>query len=196
MRILGDQLIKRILLLLPGLAFFLSACQPGQSGTVVPFRAPTSITIDTPVPSVSVIPILPQPTSATPGLATPGSSIVGQTDQGSPCISNLRFIQDVNFPDGTVVQPGQHLTKRWLVENNGSCDWDSRYRLRFSGGITMGAATEEALYPARSGVQPELQVNFTAPDTPGIYRSEWRAYDPTGLAFGDLLYIQINVQTP
>jgi next-to-BRCA1 protein 1 len=112
-----------------------------------------------------------------------------------PCASSLRFIQDVNFPDDTVVQPGQQIIKTWLVENNGSCNWDARYRLRFTGAYPR-CRRERALYPARAGSQASLQIGFAAPDAPGTYRSEWRAYDPSGAIFGDTLYIQISVLSP
>jgi next-to-BRCA1 protein 1 len=102
----------------------------------------------------------------------------------------------VNFPDDTIVQPGDRISKTWLVENNGTCNWDAGYRLRFAGGAPLGTEAERALYPALAGTQANLQINFIAPEAPGTYRSEWRAYDPSGAIFGDALYIQISVQSP
>jgi len=158
------------------------------------FRAPTSGATPPPPLVAPVFTLPPQPTPALP--AATGEALLYPPSPTSPCTSSLRFIQDVNFPDGTIVAPGQRITKTWLVENNGSCNWDLHYRLRFSGGISMGADTEQALYPARAGNQANLQIAFTSPEEPGVYRSEWRAYDPSGAIFGDTLYVQIAVQAP
>ncbi len=58
----------------------------------------------------------------------------------------------------------------------------------------MGAATEQALYPARAGAQATLRIIFTAPSDTGTYISTWQAFAPGGEAFGDTIYIQIVVQ--
>jgi hypothetical protein len=57
----------------------------------------------------------------------------------------------------------------------------------------MGAAEEQALYPARAGTQPTLRVTFTAPAESGSYESAWQAVDPKGNFFGDLIFIKIVV---
>jgi hypothetical protein len=80
------------------------------------------------------------------------------------------------------------------VENNGSCNWDAGYRLKLSGGPDLGAAAEQALFPARSGTQAVIRIVFTAPTEPGAYRSAWQAYSPDGQAFGDLIFIEIQVE--
>jgi len=112
------------------------------------------------------------------------------------CISNLLYLEDLTVPDGTVVTPGEQLDKRWLVENNGSCNWDVQYSLVLIGGPQLDAPREQALYPARSGTQVMIQINFTAPEEPGPYRSAWQAQDPEGNLFGDPIYIDILVQSP
>jgi len=95
--------------------------------------------------------------------------------------------------DGTVVSPGANIDKQWLVTNSGTCNWDSRYRLKLIGGDALGAATEQALYPARAGTQATLQIIFTAPLEAGTYESAWQAYNPEGEAFGDFVSIKIIV---
>ena len=109
-------------------------------------------------------------------------------------MDSLAFVQDVTVPDGTVVLPGESVDKQWLIQNNGSCNWDSRYRLRFVGGLEMGATTEQALYPARSGTQATIRITFTAPSEPGTYNTAWQAFDPFGEPFGDPVFMEIIVQ--
>jgi hypothetical protein len=106
----------------------------------------------------------------------------------------LAFIEDITIPDGTVVSPGENMDKGWLVQNNGSCNWDSRYRLKFVGGLEMGATVEQALYPARTGSQATIRISFTAPSEPGTYNTAWQAFNPDGIAFGDPVFMEIVVQ--
>lgn len=106
----------------------------------------------------------------------------------------MAFVEDVTIPDGTVVTPGASIDKKWLVQNNGTCNWDSRYRLKFAGGLEMGAETEQALFPARAGSQATLRIAFTAPSEPGIYTTAWQAFNPDGEPFGDPVFMEINVQ--
>jgi len=180
--------VNKVLLLLTGLAFLIHACAPAP--TPVPFRAPTSQATAPPL-IAPLFTLPPQPTAAAPTSTSDSAGLL--TSPTPPCASSLRYIQDVNFPDDTIVQPRQRIIKTWLVENNGSCNWDASYRLRFTGGLPLGATAERALYPARAGTQSSLQISFLAPDAPGTYRSEWHAYDPSGAIFGDTLYIQISV---
>jgi hypothetical protein len=100
----------------------------------------------------------------------------------------------VTIPDYTVVAPGSSLDKQWLVQNSDSCNWDSRYRLRLISGDPLGASTEQALYPARAGMQATLRILFTAPLEGGEYVSEWQAYNPQGQAFGETVFIKIIVE--
>jgi len=130
-----------------------------------------------------VIPTLtPQPIATSSPTATP------------PCTDGLAFVEDVTIPDGTVVLPGASVDKQWLVQNNGTCNWDSRYRLRFAGGLEMGAAAEQALYPARAGSQATIRIVFTAPSEPGTYTTAWQAFNADGFSFGDPVFMEIIVQ--
>jgi len=109
------------------------------------------------------------------------------------CVSDLQFIDDVTVPDGTVVEPGEQLDKRWRVENSGSCNWDHRYEIRLIAGPEMEATSPQSLYPALSDTEADIRVVYTAPDEPGSYRSAWQAFDPNGNPFGDTFFIDIIV---
>ncbi len=100
----------------------------------------------------------------------------------------------MTVPDGTGVLPGQSIDKQWLVSNSGTCNWDSRYRLKWVSGDVLGASTEQALYPARAGTQATERIVFLAPQNPGSYMSVWRAVAPDGSYFGQQIDIQIAVQ--
>jgi hypothetical protein len=110
------------------------------------------------------------------------------------CIDGLAFVVDLTIPDYSVVTPGSTLDKQWLVQNSGSCNWDSHYRLRLVNGDVLGTSPEQLLYPARAGTKVSLQIVFIAPLEAGEYYSEWQAFDPKGIPFGETVFIKIIVQ--
>lgn len=158
------------------------ACAPQSTPT--PFRPPTSVPPTQPLPTTTPIPALYTPLP-TPTLAA--------TPTLGPCTDNLSFVDDITVDDGTSFLPSASIDKQWLVQNSGTCNWDSSYRLKWVGGDPMGAAQEQSLYPARAGTQATLRMAFTAPAESGSYESAWQAVDPKGNFFGDLIFIKIVV---
>jgi hypothetical protein len=155
------------------IGLLLAAC--AARVTASPSPVPT---ITEEFPTATSTAAVPQPLAPTP---TPS------------CMDGLSFVSDVTIPDNTSVTPGSSLDKQWLVQNTGSCNWDNRYRLRFISGDTLGAATEQALFPARAGMQATLRIIFTAPNVTGDYVSEWQAFDPNGIPFGDSFFMKIII---
>jgi hypothetical protein len=169
---------RQHLLILLGIWLLLAACSSQQSEptpTQGVYRPPTQAITATPLP-----------------IATPEIEVERPTPEPA-CTNALWFFQDLTLPDGTQVSPGERLDKRWLVQNAGTCNWDARYQVRLEGGPNMGVPAVQALFPARSGLELTIRMNFVAPDEPGIYRSAWQAYDPDGAPFGDPFFIEIEV---
>jgi hypothetical protein len=165
---------------------FASACS--SVATPPPFRPPTAEAplieptfIIHPTQEVVVIESTPLPT-------------IFPTPNPQDCVNNLTFVEDLTIPDNMFTTFGFGLDKQWLVENSGTCHWNSAYRLRNIGGAALGAPAEIALYPARAGTQATIQILFTSPFTEGVYESAWQAVDANGAAFGDPIYIRIVVQ--
>jgi len=125
---------------------------------------------------------LPDKESATP-------STISTTD----CTNSLSYIQDLTIPDGTQVEAGASIDKRWEVLNSGTCNWGEGYTVRLVAGSALGAPTEQTLYPARASSKAVIQIAFTAPTDSDTYSSSWQAYDPKGQPFGDLIFIEITV---
>ena len=174
-----------ILILIP-----LSACSP--KATPTPFRPPT---VEPPLIEPTLI---IQPTKEVDVIQpTPVPTITAfPTVNAEDCTNNLSFVNDVTIPDNSFVTYSASIDKQWLVENNGTCNWDSNYRLRHLGGAELGAPEEVMLYPARAGTQATIQIIFTAPFTDGVYESAWQAADRGGNLFGDPIYIRITVAAP
>lgn len=188
---MNQQTARRAVVCALGLlVFVLSACSGMASPPAAyapPTRAlptetitPPALTIFTPAPELQA--------ANTPPAAPPSPE--------PACTNDLKFIADLTVPDGSIFAPGAAIDKRWQVQNTGTCNWGSGYRVRLFTGDPMGAGSEFSLFPARAGTQAEIAIQFTAPATPGPYRSDWQAYGPDGVPFGLSVYIEIIVQSP
>jgi len=179
-------MLRRSLLAVTLTLILACACSPASTPT--PFRPPTlqapliePTLIINPTKAIIVVQSTPLPT-------------ILPTVNAEECFSNLTFIEDITIPDNSFVTTGSSIDKQWLVENSGTCHWNSDYRLKHIGGAALDAPEEIALYPARAGTRATIQILFTAPFTDGVYESAWQAHDPKGIAFGDPIYVRIVVQ--
>jgi hypothetical protein len=176
-----------------------AAAQPSLTSTATPTITSSPIILNTPTlqptNTQAFVQILPTTiklptvtgTQYTP-TANPGSLAVG--------CNNLRLVQDVNIPAGTVVKPGEGFTKTWKVENNGTCDWVYLYRLVFVSGDRMGgepASLGKVIVP---GKWTQLSIGFAAPNKAGTYTGYWRMGTQAGSPFGATLTVSIIVGTP
>ncbi len=155
-------------LLLAPVAIALAACSSAATATSAPILS------DTPLPS------------PVPSEALPTATIA--------CTNRARFLDDLSLPDDSIVQPGAELVKRWLVANEGTCDWGPGYRLVHVGGEGLSASDALALFPARAGSNATWEVILRAPDEPGEYVSEWQAQAPDGTFFGDVVFVVLVVE--
>jgi hypothetical protein len=152
----------------PDTLVIVASAAPGPAPTVAPTLAPTA------VPTV-VVP--------TPG---PG-----------PCSNNAAFIADVTVPDGTSFQPNQQFNKIWRVQNVGSCTWNPKYQLVFTGGEQMTNLTQVAV-PSNiaPGQTVDLLIAMTAPAIGGTHTGQWQLHGEEGARFGPVLTVKINTIVP
>ena len=135
-----------------------------------------------------------------PSLDPQASPLVLETATGlpasptPPCDNHMVFLLDVTVPDGSVFAPGEQIDKVWQVRNEGSCIWSRGYSIGLEDGPPLGLLTKHPIPDTLPGERAQIQVSFTAPETPGNYRSSWRAQDGGENNFGVLIYIEINVR--
>lgn len=153
-----------------------------------PSIASPDATQDAPFIPATIVPS-PSPTKEKTPQINGSKSNPGCTDQ-------LTYLSDDTIPDDTIVSAGSTMDKRWEVENSGSCNWDSGYKIKLIAGPDMGASQEQELFPARSGSHATIRIQFTAPTTPGKYRSAWQAFNPQNQSFGDPFYIEVVIAAP
>jgi hypothetical protein len=135
----------------------------------------------------------PEPGDETPE-ANPEETEPMEYEEG--CLDSYP-VSDVTIPDGTVLEPGETFTKIWRIRNTGTCAWDEadgEFTWRFIYGNRMEGPYRILL----SGtVEPDgtydVQIELTAPSTPGEYRGSWQLYDPNGDPFGVPFWVAIQV---
>jgi hypothetical protein len=172
-------IVNPSLLLILIFSLLIAGCQSGSAAltptSVSHFIAPTA-----------------NPAVITSAISEPSSLPTRQIE----CQNQLKFLDDLTIPDGSEVEPGQKMVKRWLVKNSGSCNWDQTYSLLLISGLSLGAETDQQLYPARQNTESVVEIIFSAPDNPGRYNTWWQASDPDGNRFGDPIYMDIAVINP
>lgn len=130
----------------------------------------------------------PAPTGGTSSNETPQPSFTPGGTQNPTAVScnRLTFLKDVNYPDGTDLQPGEEFTKTWRLKNAGSCTWSPDYDLVFDRGDAMGgpASVQLTAQDVPPGETVDVSVNLAAPDETGTYQGYWKLRSGTGEVFG------------
>ena len=168
-------------------AFLLVACAT---------PTPVPITVTRPLPTATLTVAASPPTpgrTVEPGFTLIPTTPLPPTSTPVPCTSDAKFVRDITVPDFSPINGGAIMDKRWAVRNSGTCDWGREYRVMFVEGSSMGAANEQALYPAKAGSEAIIQISMTAPIAPGDYNGKWQLRDPKGKSFGEVLFIKIKV---
>ena len=113
----------------------------------------------------------------------------------NPTNDLMLFIADSNLQDGTVVTPGQALTKTWRVRNTGSTIWGSGYQLVFVSGDQMGGPNAVNLPSTNPGVSVDVSVNLTAPAVNGQHIGFWQLRNSQGTYFGPKINVDVYVRS-
>jgi len=108
---------------------------------------------------------------------------------------NMTLCQDFTFADGENISPNTTFQKRWRLKNSGSSSWLPGTALRFiGGGSPMGDRDRFVAESLQPGQIYDMTVTLVSPSLPGQYQGQWRMATPTGLFFGDIIWIVIQVE--
>ncbi len=103
--------------------------------------------------------------------------------EGEPrdCEDLAAFVADVTYPDNTVVQAGESITKTWAISNQGTCNWGSGYELKFSSGSFTEVASLSDPFPvAEPSESVQVSVVLTTPLSAGTHSGVWVIERPEG----------------
>jgi hypothetical protein len=109
--------------------------------------------------------------------------------------ANMKFISDVTIPDGTQMPAGQTFTKTWKVQNTGTCNWTTSFKLVFSYGDAMGGQTVSLASTVAPGQNVDISVAMKVPNKTGKLTGVWALEDDKSQPFGPLLTVVINIGT-
>ncbi len=161
-----------------------------QQATTIALTPPTSTV--TPTVGAALPTLLPLPSpGATFSFASPTTGVL-TTGGGTACDSSA-FVADVTIPDNTSIDPGKTFTKTWTLLNNGTCTWNTSYKLAFQSGDQMGGVTTALTNTVGPGSSVNISVKLTAPTTNGTYKGIWRMTNSASQVFGDTPWVLIKV---
>jgi len=95
------------------------------------------------------------------------TSTPGTTTLTGPICDNSIYISDVTIPDYTTVAAGQTFVKTWMLQNTGTCAWNTNFILDYVGGSQMGGTNTNVGSSVAPGQQADLSVTLTAPTAAG-----------------------------
>ena len=141
----------------------------------------------------------PEATNTAPTAATfSPPTAPGSTGSSQQCQVVANLVGET-VPDGTIMKPGETFQKTWRLKNNGTCTWNSSYKIVYWSGDLMGASME---YPLPRLVAPgeevEIPLSLKAPTSNGNFSGYWKLQSEWGTVFGvgqydQPFYVQINV---
>ena len=102
------------------------------------------------------------------------------------------FVADLNYPDGSPVDPGQTITKGWRLRNCGATNWVNYRAVRVGG--SYGPVSFDVPSVA-AGATGDLYTSITVPSTSGTHRATYQMKGPSG-EFGDVFWVEVNVNAP
>src|SRR5512133_3402984 len=127
----------------------------------------------------------------TPTLSLASPTLVGiNTFTAVPPIVITRcdeaaFVDDISYPDGSIVALGSAFTKVWRIKNIGTCTWNTSYDLIYVSGERFDADRTVAIPgTVAPGQTIDVSVNLTAPTQPGSYTGYWKLRNGSGVLFG------------
>ncbi len=179
--------IYKILVVACTIALILSACGSSQAeeaaiSTSVALTVEARIAPESPLTSPSpALTDTPLPLATTTTSATETPVTVADDEL---CTTSALLVGET-YPDGTIVLPGTTFTKVWRIENSGTCTWDTRWQLIYTGGDRLDSSlTYNLPLPAGPGQSVEIPIILRAPDTGGPHTGEWMLKSPWGKTFG------------
>jgi hypothetical protein len=186
----SEQLITEVAQTVQAAYFMTASAAPAPTNTIAPENnntpTPSNATV-TPLPTLAVKQVVP--------------TVAGVSSSSSTC-DVAGFVSDVTISDGTTLGASDSFTKTWKLRNDGTCTWNSNYKIAFYSGNQMSGPSSKQLMDSGVTVAPggtlEVSVSLTAPSTAGTYVSYWVLKNASSTNFaigtaGQPFYVYIKV---
>jgi hypothetical protein len=116
---------------------------------------------------------------------------------------SAKFVDDITFPDDSVLTADTIFVKTWRLKNTGTTTWTTSYAVVFLEGDAMGAP---AASPLSVSVAPDeeidISVTLKAPTAAKSYQGFFKLRNSAGVLFGlgtkadKSFWVKIKVGTP
>jgi hypothetical protein len=117
------------------------------------------------------------------------------TKTPDPC-NHAVFISET-VEDGTDFAPNENFTKTWRLKNDGTCTWNTNYKLVFVDGDQMsGPPNKNLAQSVAPGEQVDISVELKAPGSGGSYKGFWKIADDKGQYYVHNIWVEIEVIEP
>ena len=176
-------------------ALILTACLTVSQGAA-PTKAPPLFVTSTLPPTK---PGLTLPTATLiPATETPDPLTPSATPAKSSCTDIAILVDDVTYPDNTVVPAGEKFTKTWKLQNVGHCTWKG-YTIAFVSGDRMSSPDTAPVPETEPGKPVDVSIDLVAPTADGNYLGnfELRNADGKSMLIGteSIFWVKIVVGT-
>lgn len=169
----------------------------GCSGTNQPSTTPSAS-----LPLSSISPTVSSTSTSTPVELTPTSTAAAIAISLISIQDKAAFVSE-NYPDNSVLKPGEAFVKTWEIKNTGSLTWTTAYQFVLSAspqGDTLSAPSLiNFSQEASPGKTLSLSLPLTAPATRGTYTAYWSIKNERGeivAVDGSNLWVKIQVCEP
>ncbi|KAK3102798.1 hypothetical protein FSP39_013980 [Pinctada imbricata] len=115
-------------------------------------------------------------------------------DQPNVRLPSMKFLMDVTIGEGEAVPPSTNFIKTWKIQNSGEEVWPPGCCLKYCLGDNLSNSDRAVVDPLQPGDVTDVSVEMQSPAAPGVYQSQWRMSTPTGLFFGDVIWVIIQVE--
>ena len=186
---------KKIILTFILFGFVLNACvtlSPDSAPTEAPPLFVTS-TLPPTKPGITLPTATLVPVTATPDPLTP------QPTSATPkCTDAAILVEDVTYPDNTVVPAGEKFSKTWKLQNTGRCKWTG-YTIAFVSGDRMSAPDTAPVSETEAGKPVDVSIDLVAPTTDGNYLGNFELRNAEGksmlIGIESIFWVKIVVGT-
>ena len=168
---------KKIILTFLLLTFILTACLT-LSQEDAPTKAPllfVTSTLPPTQPGLTVPTAIPPTLTLTPDPLTPSATVPAI----SKCTDAAILVDDVNYPDNTVVPANEKFTKTWKLQNSGRCTWTG-YTIAYVSGDRLSAPDAAPVPETEAGKTVNVAIDLVAPTADGTYLGNFELHNAAG----------------
>ncbi|MEP6894518.1 MAG: NBR1-Ig-like domain-containing protein [Chloroflexota bacterium] len=127
-------------------------------------------------PGITLPTETPIPLTETPNPLTPSAT----SAPVAACKDSAILVDDVNYPDDTVLSAGEKFTKTWKLQNVGRCKWTG-YTIAFASGDRMDSPDAAAVPETEAGKPVEVSIDLVAPASDGTYQGNFELRNAKGV---------------